>query len=179
VGQGVEPRRPGATDGRSGGGTILGLLGLPRAAGSEGRHWRGGRGAAGAGYGVRSRGPAAAGARRDEAIDRLKALDTWAAASRGAPESRLEHAHGRSFNNEARCCSKPGRRPRRAPRSSRPCARSAPGLGEVQLASILEKEDGPEADDLLLGAWPTFRRGLVQEIAVAALGQATCAERAG
>ncbi|MFN8094531.1 MAG: alkaline phosphatase family protein [Vicinamibacteria bacterium] len=113
--------------------TILGLLGLPRAAGTEGPALAGVPEVLPArNYGVRQARPAAAaaatagGAAAGEAVDRLKALGYVGPASRrrdlldGAASTR--HADRRLFVNEATLPSRPGRRRKQEPRSRRPCA---------------------------------------------------------
>ena len=99
-GRGIEPSAT-RGEGRVGqvAATILGLLGLPRAAGSEGPALSGVAEVLPAkNYGVRSpRAVAKGGAPADEAIDRLKALGyVGSAESATRPDSAgAEHAHGR------------------------------------------------------------------------------------
>ena len=127
VGQGIEPSAT-RGEGRVGqvAATILGLLGLPRAAGTEGPALAGVAEVLPAkNYGVRSpRQVAAGGAPADEAIDRLKALGyVGSGESATRPESAGAGTRtGGSFVNEGTLLREAGRPPRRAAHSSRRCA---------------------------------------------------------
>ena len=178
-GKGIEPAAA-RGEGRVGqvAATILGLLGLPRAAGTEGPALAGVTEVLPAkNYGVRAPSEVAAGgAPADEAIDRLKALGYVGS---GESSTRPECAGagtrtGGSFVNEGTLLREAGK-----PAEARAAFEQALRLdahlfsAKYNLAAILEKEGrSREADDLLLSA---LRDGLdpelVQEIAVAALGQ--------
>jgi tetratricopeptide (TPR) repeat protein len=158
--------------------TILGLLGLPRAAGREGPALAGvAEVLPEHDYGPRSRPQAAAaGAPADEAIDRLKALGYL-----GGDESatRPDFAGkstrtGGSYSNEGSLLLEAGRAAE-ARAAFEQAVRVDPHLAwaKYNLASILEKEGrSREADDLLLAALADgFDADLVQEISVAAQGR--------
>jgi tetratricopeptide (TPR) repeat protein len=178
-GEGIEPS---ATRGEGQVGqvaaTILGLLGLPRAAGTEGPALAGVTEVLPAtNYGVRApRGVAAGGAPADEAIDRLKALGyVGSGESATRPESAGGSTRtGGSFVNEGSLLLEAGKTAD-ARAAFEQALRLDPHLpwAKYNLAAMLEKERrSPEADDLLLSA---LADGLdadpVQEIAVAALAQ--------
>ena len=158
--------------------TILGLLGLPRAAGREGPALAGvAEVLPEQDYGVRSRPlAAAAGVPADEAIDRLKALGYLGSdESATRPESAGKSTRtGGSFNNEGSLLLEAGKTAE-ARAAFEQAVRLDPHLtwAKYNLASILEKEGrSREADGLLLGALADgFDADLVQEIAVAAQGQ--------
>ena len=158
--------------------TILGLLGLPRAAGTEGPALAGVAEVLPAkNYGVRApRGVAAGGAPADEAIDRLKALGyVGSGESATRPESAGKSTRtGGSFVNEGSLLLEAGKTAE-ARAAFEQALRLDPHLpwAKYNLAAMLEKEGrSREADDLLLSA---LADGLdadpVQEIAVAALAQ--------
>jgi tetratricopeptide (TPR) repeat protein len=160
--------------------TILGLLGLPRAAGTEGPALAGVAEVLPAqNYGVRSPGRVVAGGLpvpADEAIDRLKALGyVGSGESSARPESAGASTRtGGSFVNEGTLLREAGK-----PKEARAAFEQALRLdahlfsAKYNLAAILEKEGrSREADDLLLSALPDgLDPELVQEIAVAAWGQ--------
>ena len=158
--------------------TILGLLGLPRAAGTEGPALAGVAEVLPAqNYGVRSPSRVATGgAPADEAIDRLKALGyVGSGESSTRPESAGASTRtGGSFVNEGTLLREAGK-----PNEARAAYEQALRLdshlfsAKYNLAAILEKEGrSREADDLLLSALGDgLDPELVQEIAVAALGR--------
>ena len=158
--------------------TILGLLGLPRAAGIEGPALAGVAEVLPAqNYGVRSPRPASAGsAPAGEAIDRLKALGYVGSAESAARPAGAGTGTrtGGSFVNEATLLQEAGKAAE-ARAAFEQALRLDPhqSSAKYNLAAMLEKEGrSREADDLLLSA---LGDGLdpdhVQEIAVAALGQ--------
>ena len=178
-GQGLEPAAP-RGEGRVGqvAATILGLLGLPRAAGTEGPALAGVAEVLPAeNYGVRApREAAVGGAPADEAIDRLKALGyVGSGESATRPESAGSSTRtGGSFVNEGSLLLEAGKTAE-ARAAYEQALRLDPHLpsAKYDLASILEKEGrSREADDLLLSALADgLDPDLVQEIAIAALGQ--------
>lgn len=184
-GRGIEPD-PTRGDGRVGqvAATILGLLGLPRAAGTEGPALAGVPEVLPArNYGVRSprRPPGDAGAATTdapagEAIDRLKALGYVGA---GEAATRPESAGagtrtGGSFNNEGSLLLEEGKT-KEARAAFEQALRLDPHQtwAKYNLAAILEKDGrSGAADELLLsGLADGLDAAVVQEIAVAALGQ--------
>jgi len=178
-GQGIEPSAT-RGEGRVGqvAATILGLLRLPRAAGTEGPALSGVAEVLPAkNYGVRSpRAVAKGGAPADEAIDRLKALGyVGSGESATRPESAGASTRtGGSFNNEGSLLLEAGKTAE-ARTAFEQAVRLDPHLtwAKYNLAAVLEKEGrSREADDLLIGALADgFDADLVQEIAIAALGQ--------
>ena len=178
-GQGIEPSLT-RGEGRVGqvAATILGLLGLPRAAGTEGPALSGVAEVLPAkNYGVRSpRAVARGGAPADEAIDRLKALGyVGSAESATRPESAGASTRtGGSFVNEGTLLKEAGKLAE-ARSAFEQALRLDPHLfsAKYNLAAILEKQGrSREADDLLLSALGDgLDPELVQEVAVAALGQ--------
>jgi Flp pilus assembly protein TadD len=163
--------------------TVLGLLGLPRAAGSDGPALAGVPEVLPAqNYGFRALRPAVAGdasadsAPPGEAIDRLKALGyvgSGEAATR--PESAGTGTRtGGSFTNEGSLLLEEGKT-EKARAAFEQAIRLDPHVtwAKYNLASILEKEGrSRDADELLLSALADgFDPNLVQEIAVAAAGQ--------
>jgi Flp pilus assembly protein TadD len=178
-GRGVEPSSL-RGEGRVGqvAATILGLLGLPRAAGTEGPALAGVAEVLPArNYGVRTPRPATAdSAPVGEAVDRLKALGYV-----GAGESATRPAGagtgtrtGGSYVNEATLLQEAGRT-KEARAAFEEALRLDPhqSSAKYNLAAMLEKEGrSREADDLLLSA---LGDGLdpdhVQEIAIAAWQQ--------
>jgi Flp pilus assembly protein TadD len=178
-GRGIEPlATPG--EGRVGqvAATILGLLGLPRAAGTEGPALAGVAEVLPArNYGTRSPRPVAAGsAPTDEAIDRLKALGyVGSGESATRPESAGSSTRtGGSFVNEASLLQEAGKTAE-ARAALEQALRLDPHLpsAKYDLAAILEKEGrSREADDLLLSALADgLDPDLVQEIATQALAR--------
>ena len=178
-GKGIEPSAT-RGEGRVGqvAATILGLLGLPRAAGTEGPALAGVAEVLPArNYGTRSPRPVAAGsAPTDEAIDRLKALGYVGS---GEPLTRPESAGsstrtGGSFVNEASLLQEAGKTAE-ARAAFEQALRLDPHLpsAKYDLAAILEKEGrSREADDLLLSALADgLDPDLVQEIATQALAR--------
>jgi len=178
-GKGVEPSAP-RGEGRVGqvAATILGLLGLPRAAGTEGPALSGVAEVLPAkNYGVRSpRAVAKGGAPADEAIDRLKALGyVGSGESATRPETAGTGTRtGGSFVNEGTLLREAGKTVE-ARGAFEQALRLDPHLfsAKYNLAAIIEKEGrSREADELLLSALADgLDPDLVQEIAVAAWGQ--------
>lgn len=175
-GKGIEPAAT-RGDGRVGqvAATILGLLGLPRAAGTDGPALAGVAEVLPAkNYGVRSpRAVAAGGAPADEAIDRLKALGyVGSGESATRPETAGAGTRtGGSFVNEGTLLREAGKAAE-ARGAFEQALRLDPHLfsAKYNLAAIIEKEGrSREADDLLLSALADgLDPDLVQEIAVAA-----------
>jgi Flp pilus assembly protein TadD len=183
-GGGVEPSAA-RGEGRVGqvAATVLGLLGLPRAAGSEGPALAGVPEVLPArNYGFRAPRPAVAraaptaSAAAGEAIDRLKALGYVGS---GEATTRPESAGtgtrtGASFNNEGALLLEE-RKTEEARAAFEQALRLDPRLAwaKYNLAALLEKDGrSGEADELLLSALVDgFDPDLVQEIAVAAAGQ--------
>ena len=175
-GQGIEPAAT-RGEGRVGqvAATILGLLGLPRAAGTEGPALASVTEVLPAkNYGVRSpRAVAAGGAPADEAIDRLKALGyVGSGESATRPESAGAGTRtGGSFVNEGTLLREAGKTAE-ARGAFEQALRLDPRLfsAKYNLAAIIEKEGrSREADELLLSALADgLDPELVQEIAVAA-----------
>ncbi|MFN8096410.1 MAG: alkaline phosphatase family protein [Vicinamibacteria bacterium] len=163
--------------------TILGLLGLPRAAGTEGPALAGVPEVLPArNYGVRQARPAAAaaatagGAAAGEAVDRLKALGyVGAGESTTRPDGASTGTRtGGSFVNEATLLLEAGKT-KEARAAFEEALRLDPhqSSAKYNLAALLEKEGrSREADELLLGA---LGDGLdpdhVQEIAIDAWQQ--------
>ena len=178
-GQGIEPSAT-RGEGRVGqvAATILGLLGLPRAAGTEGPALAGVAEVLPArNYGTRSPRQVAAGsAPADEAIDRLKALGyVGSGESATRPESAGSSTRtGGSFVNEASLLQEAGKTAE-ARAAFEQALRLDPHLpsAKYDLAAILEKEGrSREADDLLLSALADgLDPDLVQEIATQALAR--------
>ena len=158
-GKGIEPSAT-RGEGRVGqvAATILGLLGLPRAAGTEGPALAGVAEVLPAqNYGIRSpRQVAAGGAPADEAIDRLKALGyVGSGESATRPESAGASTRtGGSFVNEGSLLLEAGKTAE-ARAAFEQALRLDPHLpsAKYNLAAMLEKEGrSREADDLLLSA---------------------------
>ena len=148
-GKGIEPSAT-RGEGRVGqvAATILGLLGLPRAAGTEGPALAGVAEVLPArNYGDTF---AAPGRRRQRARRRGHRPPEGARLRRqrrvgDAPRVRGRRARARAgrSSTRARCCWRPGRRPRRAPRSSRPCAsiRTCPRRSTTSPRSSRRRDD--------------------------------------
>ena len=160
--------------------TILALLGLPRAAGTEGPALAGIAEVLPAkNYGVRAASPAAAAGDApadDAAVDRLKALGyVGSGESATRPESAGSATRtGGSFVNEASLLQEAGKAVE-ARAALEQALRLDPHLpsAKYDLAAILEKEGrSREADDLLLSALVDgLDPDLVQEIATQALAR--------